>query len=83
LLSLTCSGERDNEGNSDRGVLHHCRVLCHYDKGLDEGSDKGNPNIEPDEAGPSRDLASAPSGVSIFNNLGTPEDQVSDDEPGV
>jgi len=40
-----------------------------------------NPNNEPDEAGPSRDLASAPSGVSIFNNLGTPEDQViSDDE---
>ena len=40
-----------------------------------------NPNNEPDEAGPSRDLASAPSGVSIFNNIGTPEDQViSDDE---
>ena len=50
--------------------------LSLIDEGLDEGSDMiRNPSKEPDESGPSRDLASAPSGVSIFNNLGTPEDQ--------
>ena len=47
---------------------------------VDEDPDEDTKE-EPDESGRSRDLASAPSGVSIFNNLGTPEDQViSDDE---
>ena len=41
---------------------------------VDEDPDEDRKE-EPDESGRSRDLASAPSGVSIFNNLDTLEDQ--------